>query len=286
MNILNKTRLMPKGMLPLLMATFVALGFYACNDVNVNGSSPDNGKGHMNVHLTDAPGDYDAVNVDIQAIKIHYTSFETDTTNNEGEWIELPVEPVTVNLLDFTNGLDTLLSSADLEPGHYREMRLVLGDNNSVVVDGKTEWLKVPSGQSSGFKIKFRTDLKSGENLDVTVDFDADKSVHQAGNSGKYILKPVLHAYVEEGEPMESGSLSGVVEPMDANPSVYAIMNSDTTTTSIDTTGSFKFENLNAGEYSVWIDAGNEQYADTTLSEVEVESGQNTDLGTITLNQQ
>lgn len=282
----NKTRLMPKGIFSLLMATFVALGFYACNDISGPGHSPDNGKGHMNVHLTDAPGDYDAVNVDIQAIKIHYTSFETDTTNNEGEWIELPVEPVTVNLLDFSNGLDTLLSSADLDAGHYREMRLVLGDNNSVVVDGKTERLKVPSGQSSGFKIKFRTDLESGENLNVTIDFNADKSVHQAGHSGKYILKPVLHAYVEEGEPMESGSLSGVVDPMEANPSVYAIMDSDTTTTSIDTTGSFKFEDLNAGEYSVWIEAGNEQYADTTLNEVEVESGQNTDLGTITLNQQ
>ena len=275
---------MPKGLLPFLMAAFLTLGFYACNDVNLNNSSPDNGQGHMNVHLTDAPGNYDAVNIDIQAVEIHYTAFDTDTTNSEGNWIELPVDPVTVNLLDFTNGIDTLLSSADLDPGHYRELRLVLGDNNTVVVDGKEERLKVPSGQQSGYKIKFSTDLQSGENMEVTIDFNAAKSVHKAGNSGKYILKPVLHAYVDTEEAVETGSLSGVVEPMEANPSVYAIMDSDTTATDVDTTGSFNFEELKSGAYRVWIKSGNDQYADTTLNDVMVESGQNTDLGTVTLN--
>jgi hypothetical protein len=36
-----------------------------------------------------------------------------------------------------------------------KEIRLVLGDNNHVVVDGDTFALTIPRGSSSGLKIKF-----------------------------------------------------------------------------------------------------------------------------------
>lgn len=169
----------------------------SCEDVNVN--SPATGKGTINVHLTDAPAAYDEVNIDVQGLRIYHTP-AADTADTSGSWIDLPLDPFRVDLLTLTDGIDTLLTSAELEPGHYRELRLLLGSNNDVVIDTTSHLLNVPSGQQSGYKIKFDTELSEGEELDVTIDFDAAQSVHMAGKSGKYMLKPVLKAIVESEE--------------------------------------------------------------------------------------
>ncbi|MDR8392024.1 DUF4382 domain-containing protein [Aliifodinibius sp. S!AR15-10] len=196
----------------LLFLGLITLFAASCEDVNFNG--PKTGPGHIDFHLTDAPGDYEEVNIDVVGLQIHYTESKSDTvvadttssdTTNagDGKWIELPVEPFKVNLLELAGDVDTLISSADLDPGTYKNLRLILGTDNDVVVDGTTYDLKVPSGQQTGYKIKFRKDLESGDNLDVTIDFDAEESVHQAGKSGKYILKPVLKAF--EGRVGDEG---------------------------------------------------------------------------------
>lgn len=263
----------------MLMAVVLA----SCTDgINFGGAGA--GQAHMDIKLTDAPGDYQEVNIDVQALRIHFTPDSVDTTAGEGKWIDLPVEPMKVNLLDLTNGVDTLLASADLDPGHYRELRLILGPDNSVMVDSTIQNLKVPSGQQSGYKIKFKTDLEAGEELDVTIDFDAGQSVHKAGNSGKYILKPVLKAFVENGDSVEVGSISGTVEPADANASVFAIMDDDTSSTATNDQGEFLIEGLEDGQYDLSIEPGNDQYSDTTLTNITVEEGEETEVGTITLN--
>lgn len=274
-----------------ILSLMLLIGF-GCTETNMTGpeDGPEEGKARMNIHLTDAPGDYQEVNVNVQGLRVHYTPFEMDTAEtdpmNGGEWIEMPVDTTMVDLLELQNGVDTLLASADLEPGYYRELRLMLGDGNNVVVDSTTHSLKVPSGQSSGYKIKFDAELVEGQVLDVTIDFDAHESVHKAGNSGKYILRPVLRAMVEGVDTVQTGSVTGIIEPMEANPSIYALMEGDTlATTQTDTSGSFLLEELNEGIYELRIDAANESYQDTTVSEVSVSAGSQTDVGTITLNE-
>ncbi|WP_372638878.1 DUF4382 domain-containing protein [Fodinibius sp.] len=261
----------------------------SCKDVDFNG--PQHGKAQMNVKLTDAPGDYQEVNVEVQGLRIHYTPFSDDTVNvdpdKDGKWIDLPVDPMTINLLELTNGVDTLLSSADLDPGHYQELRLILGHDNTVMVDDELHDLKVPSGQQSGYKIKFKTELEAGEELDVIIDFDASRSVHKAGRSGKYILKPVLKAFVENGEKAEAGSISGTVEPVDARPTVFAVAGSDTiSSTHADTTdGGFMLRGLEEGLYDLVIEPANDQYSATTETGVSVESGSETNLDPIVLDE-
>jgi hypothetical protein len=287
----NPSRFFAIG-LSLIVAGVLAI---SCSDIssNVETSEAADGKAHMEVKLTDAPGDYQQVNIDVQGLRIHYTPAESDTaesdttdSDNDGEWIDLPVEPMSINLLELTNGVDTLLAEADLEPGHYRELRLILGNDNTVMVDSTLRNLKVPSGQQSGYKIKFETDLEAGDELDVVVDFDAGRSVHKAGKSGKYILKPVLKAFVEEGEEVEVGSIAGSVDPAEAAPNVYAIMDDDTAaTTQADEEGSFLLQGLEDGQYDVSIEPTIEQYADTTINDVMVEEDEQTNLGTITLDE-
>lgn len=271
-----------QGMFAVVLAAVMTV---SCSD-DVNFSGPKNQKAQMNINLTDAPANYQEVNVDVQGLRIHYTPSSEDTASSEGEWIELPVEPMKVNLLELTNGVDTLLTSAELEPGTYKELRMILGDDNTVMVDSTVEDLKVPSGQQSGYKIKFETDLEAGEELDVTIDFDAAQSVHKAGNSGKYILRPVLKAFVESGDEVETGSIAGVVEPADADPFIYAIMDDDTAgSTQPDDQGGFLLEGLDAGQYDLSFEPTSDQYSDTTLTNITVEEDAENDVGTITLDE-
>lgn len=284
----NLQRVLSRFLPIVAVVVTVALLAVSCNDVNFSGTQ--NGKAQMNVHLTDAPANYQEVNVDVQGLRIHYTPADNDTvsadTAEHGKWIDLPVEPMIVNLLELTNGVDTLLASAELDPGHYKNLRLILGDQNTVMVDSVTHDLKVPSGQQSGYKIKFKTDLEEGEEIDVVIDFDANRSVVKAGRSGLFILKPVLKAFTENGEETEVGSISGTVEPVEANPNVYAIMNGDTSSTQADTaSGEFLIRGLEEGLYDLSIEPTNEQYSDTTLSDISVEAGEETSVGTVTLSE-
>ncbi len=263
------------------------VGFLAISCDHIDMDGPKNPKAHLNVHLTDAPGDYEEVNIDVQGLRIHYTPFDSDTVEageGDGKWIDLPVDPMVVNLLELTNGVDTLLSSADLDPGHYRELRLILGHDNTVVVDGEINDLKVPSGQQSGYKIKFETDLESDEELDLIIDFDAARSVHKAGRSGKYILKPVLKAFVEDGEESEVGSISGKVLPADSDSQVFAIMGDDTASTHVDASGDFLIRGLSPGSYDLLVQPYNDQYSETEVDGVIVEDDTEANVGEIMLN--
>ena len=204
------------GLFGLIAFGVIIFGMTTCNDTRLldsqsqDDSQSGTGNGKINFYLTDAPGDYDEVNVDIRALRIHHTPFNNDadeTESDDGQWLDLPFDPIQINLLELTD-IVTLLTSAELEPGRYTELRLILGSDNNIVIDDSTMPLKVPSGQESGYKIKLQADLESGEELDVTIDFDAEKSVVKAGKSGLYLLKPVLKAFVgdENSEGDETGT--------------------------------------------------------------------------------
>lgn len=154
----------------------------------------------MNVRLVDAPSSgYQEVNVDVRRVEIA----------SDGDWIVLGTPNRVVNLLALTGGVsDTLVDGATLPAGHYGQMRLVLGPDNSVkLLDGTVAPLKVPSGQQSGVKLVVNFDVQPGTTADVYIDFDAHRSVfvHEAGASGKYILRPTVRAF----DRLETGSISG-----------------------------------------------------------------------------
>ena len=155
----------------------------------------------MKVSLVDAPSSgYREVNIDVQTVEIAGSS----------GWVVLGHPNRVVNLLALTGGVaETLVDGATIAAGHYGQMRLVLGPNNTVklLLDGSVHPLKVPSGQQSGVKLTVNFDVQAGTTADVFIDFDAHKSifVHEAGNSGKYILRPTVRAF----DRMVTGSISG-----------------------------------------------------------------------------
>jgi|SRR5688572_13066377 len=248
------------------------IGLFAFAFALVSCSTEDQ-TARLEIRLTDAPGDYEEVNVDIQGIEVH--SEAGDAVNG---WRSLHVEQGVYNLLELTNGIDTLLSATDLPPGRISQIRLILGENNSVKIDGQEIELTTPSAQHSGLKLNVHADLVEGITYKILLDFDAARSVVETA-SGKYNLKPVIRSVAEA----TSGAIKGTVSPVEAAPAVFAIIGEDTlATTFADPSGKFLLRGLAAGTYAVSFDA-KEGYSDFQQSNVTVTVGSVTDLGTVTI---
>jgi hypothetical protein len=143
------------------------------------------GTGYMTVKMTDAPGDYLAVNVDVIGVQVHYESTG---------WITLPVNAGVYDLLELQNNVTTVLASnAQLPIGKISQIRLILGSNNSLItIQPDTFALKVPSGEESGLKINLHETIQPHTTMEIVLDFDAKSSVVVDAGSGNYILKPVI----------------------------------------------------------------------------------------------
>lgn len=235
----------------------------------VSFSCEDEKNARIEVFLTDAPGDFQEVNIDIQGVEIH--SSETD---NERGWQSLDVTPEIYNLLDLTNGVETFLGSLELPGGKLSQIRLKLGDNNTVKVDDQTFELKTPSGQQSGLKVQIHQILAEGITYKILLDFDAAKSVVETGNNN-YSLKPVIRALTEA----QDGAIKGKLQPAQSvSISVIAGEEVVTTTTSNDE-GEFLIRGLEAGTYKLVFDGPGT--VDTEKTGVVVALGEVTDLGVI-----
>lgn len=242
--------------------------FVGCKD------DDDNDKmSGMEVRLTDSPAEYDNVWIDVEEVRINASS------EDEDGWQTLSTEEGVYDLLELTNGNDTLLAGEDLPAGLISQMRLILGDNNSLVKEGTTYPLKTPSAQQSGLKFNINAELVEGVTYKIWIDFDAGRSIVEKGN-GTYSLKPVIRTFTEA----TSGSIKGVINPVTVKSYIIAISASnDTIGTFSDTeTGEFLLRGIEAGTYDVEIEPTDE-YEEQEIEDVNVVLGQTTDLGTITL---
>ncbi len=232
------------------------------------------GEGRMQINLIDAPGDYDEVNIEIVEVRVHRSG-----ADSLSGWHTISVDTTCVNLLDLTDGHGIVLADSTLPAGHYQQVRLILGENNTVVVDGVSHELEIPSSSHSGLKLVHGFWIEDGATYSVTLDFDADRSIHRTGN-GRYKMRPVIRLIVDA----LSGALSGTVEPVDARAMILATVGVDTAVAYADTlTGHFVFPMLSAGFYNLEFSATAGSYADTMLTGVEVVAGQETILDTVVL---
>ena len=198
--------------LKLTLGAALLLALAACG-----GSGSDSGT--LRLALTDAPGcGYDAVNVTVQKVRVHQSSSASDA---DGGWSEIVLSPARrLNLLSLSNGVLDEIGQTPLPTGRYTQLRLVLADNtsasplaNSVVPTGGSEVaLRTPSAQQSGVKANVSIDIAANRMADFVIDLDACKSVVTAGNSGQYLLKPVISVV-----PRYVSGVVGYVEPALAN---------------------------------------------------------------------
>ena len=161
-----------------ILAVIVTVAFIACSKDQSDKSTT------VKVRLTDNPFNADEVNVDIQQVRV---KFSDDSIHG---WTDLNTNAGIYDLLGLQNGVDTLLAVGTIPTNVVKEIRFVLGANNSIKVAGIVYPLTIPSGSESGLKIKVNKQL-NGTLDSLLIDFDAALSIHQTG-TGVYQLKPVL----------------------------------------------------------------------------------------------
>ncbi len=197
----------PVRWLPLGVLALLILG--ACDDTDTTGPG-DSQKASLSVYLTDAPGDVDAVWLEILGISLQ--------GNGEGS-VDLLTEPTPlIPITDLVGTTQLLVADVELDPALYSQLRLIVGDAVLVSTDGTVYVkgdpvlppglegapmgeLQCPSCSQSGLKVKVPSDaIDVGEGASgLVIDFDVAQSFgHRAGNSGKWVMHPVIHGTLVE----------------------------------------------------------------------------------------
>jgi hypothetical protein len=209
-----------RALVMFLMVSMLA----ACGGQDESGGDTVSGEppasvGVLSLKLTDAPAApvYREVWVTIDRIRVHGSE---SAAEGEAGWREIDASnaslPMKVDLLTLRNGKLRDLGDIELPAGRYEQMRLVLGvqpgDNEAVVEleDGSlvTRELTIPAAAQAGLKIVHAFDVDSTKATELVLDFDAARSLVEAGKSGRLLLQPVINVIARA----ESGEIGGVIE--------------------------------------------------------------------------
>ena len=137
------------------------------------------------IQIHDAPTDgVDAVWLEVEQVTVHHV---------DDGWLVVSDVPTSFDLLSLQGGVVAPLGLANVPEGYYDEVRLVVSDA-WVEVDGVEEPLDVPSGSTSGVKVKADFAIESCG--DVVVDLDWDVGAQLMLNPQGYKLRPTIHAEI------------------------------------------------------------------------------------------
>lgn len=277
------------------LIAIVSLVAVACN----KSTSVENGPGiqQVNFMLTDGPGSYDNVFIDIKSLQIvidtakegsrkrdtcnwdHIGSHRESRRDSGLVWTTIPIKAGVYDILKFRNGLDTLFASANVPKGSVRLVRIEFGANNSVVKDSVNYPLNLSPNLPNFIVIK----LKGNEFEEFAsrrhrlwLDFDVSRSIIEV--NGRFYLIPVMHTFVEKN----TASVSGKVKPRDAKAVITLFNNTDTAYALPNKEGEFKMRGLKDGTYKLFVKASN-GYRDTTINNVVVVQPKTTSVGVIEL---
>lgn len=204
-------------MLKNALATLLVLGVVvACDDSEVTGTNGDDDAALASVYLTDAPGDVEAVWVDVLEIYLQ---------GDDGREVLLDEPTGLVELTSLAGTATPLVQDEEVESGSYGQLRFVIGGAVLETTDGDvfskdetehpdgmeaTGQLHCPSCSESGIKVLLRGEdlvLEEGAN-EFLLDFDVTQTFgREAGQSGMWVMRPVIHGV----RMIEMGSISGTV---------------------------------------------------------------------------
>ncbi|HSG49039.1 MAG TPA: DUF4382 domain-containing protein [Longimicrobiales bacterium] len=190
------------------MALALLLPLAACDD----GTGAE-GPGTLSLLLTDAPGDFVSAIVTVDRVEL---------VGDEDGIVVLRDEPFTEDLILLQNDAAEIVGPVTVPDGLYSQLRFIVS-GGCIVVEGETGDmvyassgytecgeadgnLQMPSFSQSGVKVNLPGGAiqLSGEDQVLLLDWDVSQSFgHQAGNSGMWVMHPVIHA--------ENISLSGSI---------------------------------------------------------------------------
>lgn len=258
--------------------------------------------GKFAVYITDAPGEFQSVFIDIQKVEVKVddnpsTSSSdtygdgdddrddhTQSRDGYGYWTDLNFTPAVIDILSLRNGVEVKLGEANIAKGTVRKIRLTLGVRNSIVVANKTYNLELRNETNNYLYVKLNDRHKQRGNATSTnmaswIDFDIAKSIEE--KNGVFSLRPVLRPFCNSNY----GEVEGTILPLTAKPVIRITNGSGFSGVALpDSQGKFKLRGLDEGKYTVVFE-GIAPFVNKTVSNVSVLKGKTSNLGTTTLTQ-
>lgn len=263
------------------------LMFIGCSEDDNNGNNGD-ATGRLSIQLTDAPFPFDLVaeaNVTIFKVDARLSDDddddEMDDDESESSFVTLMEEEITVNLLDFTNGVTEELADVEVPAGTYDLIRVYVKGVNVVLTDERSFDLTVPSGEQTGIKIFIDPGLTvaGGLSSDLLLDFDVSQSFVAKGSTNSvdgitgFNFKPVIKA----SNLSTAGTLSGIVATMDGETTVplenaqISVLDTNeeaVTSGATNVDGAYAIMGLEAGTYKVFSSMNGYVTSDTLEVEI------------------
>lgn len=212
-------------------------------------SSKINHPGGFVIRLTDSPGDYVALNVEIESVDIFREFGEF------GGWVRLNEKAQKINILSLINGNSMIIANTHLDDGLYSKIRIKFGEDNSITTRGNSfipgTDVNVVSTQHLNFIgnrniiVEINKVVKSDELVEVLVDFDVAKSI--ITDREGLAVKP----YITKVDNLTTG----IEGDMDGATAALIIFDNGITqmSTYSNTAGKFKSIGLTPGDYNVKI---------------------------------
>jgi len=268
-----------KNMKPLLytsaMLLILAFVFISCNkELTLDANAVPAGKNELKVMLTDDPSVlYDSIFIDIQRVEV-----KVERADGSEHWDTLSIRAGVYNILRFRNGLDTLLAAGYVPDGNIEKIRITLGNNNSVMLNGVSIPLVLHNNQHV-FTISIDDDVDhlDPDHLRLWLDFDGHGSIRFENG------RLELNLHIGHFSHHSSGELEGKIKPSDAFPVVVrAVSGTDTLNAIPEHEGEFKIRGIRSSTVKLIITPSN-GYRDSIMNNIPIRIGDDTELGTIVL---
>lgn len=144
------------------------------------------------IRMTDSSGGKAGNEVDFQGLEIDLQQIRIKTDgDSSNSWFDLETNAGIYDLVTLQFGEDSLVASGTFLGDSVKEIRMILGDMNKILVDSVWYELSIPSGSQSGLKVKLNPAIYIEALDSLVLDFDSNASVRQQGN-GNYKLQPVI----------------------------------------------------------------------------------------------
>lgn len=251
---------------------------FSCTTEDLNRSN-----GLVNIFIIGSQGEFDEIWLEVLGA-------EVKTTGGRGTDNTIPVFlPNTqtdkrVNVAALTANSQFLVGRAELSEGSILEIKLLLGDDNFVIIGNQRFPLAFNSEEAKEPNLLVNYAIRGGISHDIFLDFDAFRSFQISGELEPQVtLEPEIRSFLS----LNTGRASGSISPANQRVAIVTVDENDillSTTSSQAPSGNFSLRGLEAGKlYRTFIIPFNQAYLPDTLDSVRVNVIQNRQLGTVNL---